>query len=267
MTTRAIDVSEFTREIPFSWWKRIRDEHGVTAAVIQAWGGGPNAGRRNDYWVQQSEGARLAFGNGGIASYVWPSRDVGIALDYMKRESRILYTLQRFVAADVEAGAGVSDANIRTIRQADQVPFIYASPGGWNSIMGHSVSFAHLPLWMAGYPRRFGYVHWNVPAADHPHTLVPATVEVGEEHYLPYGGWRKAVGWQFDGTTPYGNETLDLNVFRAGIFTEGGTIVEVTELKKLMIVASLFTEGTAAALQNRPLDADTKRKLTWLLAQ
>jgi hypothetical protein len=186
----------------------------------------------------------------------------------MKRASPTLYQLQRFVALDVEAGAGVSDANVRTVRRGDQVPFIYASPGGWNSIMGHSVSFVHIPLWMAGYPRRFGYVHWDVPAASHPHALIPATVQVGEWHYLPFGGWEHATGWQFDGTTPYRGETLDLNVFRDGIFTEGGkTVAEVTELKNQMKAAGLFAMAMAYALQGKRLDATTRDQIAWLIRQ
>lgn len=218
LVIRVIDVSEFTRAIPFQWWKTLKQEHGVTGAVIQAWGGGPEPGRQNSYWAQQSIGALDAFGNGGVASYVWPPRDIGIALNWMKAQAPEVYDLQRFVALDVEAGAGVSGANVRTVIHGGQVPFIYVSPGGWNSIMGHSQSFSHIPLWLAGYPNRIGAMHWNVPAAQHPHATVPATVDVGEQTYLPFGGWTEARGWQFDGTTPYRGETLDLNVFEEGVF-------------------------------------------------
>ena len=266
MTVRVIDVSEFTREIPFSWWQKLREEHNVRGAVIQAWGGGPIAGRQNFYWAQQSEGARRAFGNGGIASYVWPPRDVGIALDYMKRESTALFDLQRFIALDVEAEAGVSSANVQTVRHAGQVPWVYVSPGGWSSIMAGSTSFSHVPLWLAGYPRRFNRMHWDVPSPAHPHALIPATIQVGEWHYFPLGGWKNAGGWQFDGTTPYRNETLDLNVFRDGVFGKGGeTVAELDVLKNLMRVAGLFAEASAAALQGKPIDTDTKAMLKWLL--
>ncbi len=184
----------------------------------------------------------------------------------MKRESTALFGLQRFVALDVEAGAGVSSANVQTVRHRGQVPWVYVSPGGWANIMAGNASFSHIPLWLAGYPRRFGRVHWDVPAASHPHALIPATVQVGEWHYLPFGGWNEAAGWQFDGTTPYRNETLDLNVFRDGIFGKGDeTVAELDELKNLMRVAGLFAEASAAALQGKPIDSDTKRALIWLL--
>ncbi len=149
----------------------------------------------------------------------------------MERESRALFDLQRFIALDVEAGAGVSSANVQTVRHRGQVPWVYVSPGGWTDIMGHSTSFSHLPLWVAGYPRRFNRMHWNVPAAQHPHSLVPATVAVGQEHYLPFGGWIHAAGWQFDGTTPYRGETLDLNVFIDGVFGAEDSVEEEDDMK------------------------------------
>ena len=253
MADRVIDVSEFTGTIPYSWWERLRDEHNVKGAVIQAWGGGPEAGRQNNYWSQQSEGARLAFGDGGIASYVWPPRDVGEALVYMEAQSSSLMKLQRFIALDVEAGAGVTLEQVGLTRELGQVPYIYASPNSWRTIMGNTTRFSHVPLWMAGYPQRFGYVHWT-------------TIEKGEARYLPFGGWTSVHGWQFDGTTPYRNETLDLNVFRDGIFG-GENVEDLLRIKQLMAVAGLFAEAHAAALMGKKMDADVKGLIKWLLNQ
>ncbi len=254
MSDRVIDVSEFTGPIPESWWVRLRDEHNVKGAVIQAWGGGPVSGRWNVHWRQQSEGARKALGDGGIASYVWPSRDIGAALAYMQEISLKLFRLQRFIALDVEAGAGVTSRDVQLVSMYQQEPWIYASPGGWSNIMGSDRSFHDLPLWMAGYPRRHGEVHWG------------RTIDEGVRRYLPFGGWNDLQGWQFDGTTPYRGESLDLNVFREGVFAREVDVEELKKIQQLMTVAGMFEDAVAAALKGKKLDAATKGQLRWLLA-
>ena len=72
---RVLDVSEFTREIDPSWWISARDVQGVRAAVIQAWGGGYIAGRKNVHLKQQLAGAQAA--GLGVAVYCWPPKDWG----------------------------------------------------------------------------------------------------------------------------------------------------------------------------------------------
>ena len=62
---RVLDVSEFTREIDPSWWISARDVQDVRAAVIQAWGGGYIAGRKNVHLKQQLAGAQA--GGLGVA--------------------------------------------------------------------------------------------------------------------------------------------------------------------------------------------------------
>jgi hypothetical protein len=76
--------------------------------------------------------------------------------------------------------------------------------------MGYSTQYADHPLWLARYPlspERVGgnSVWWPRDDAD------------------PFGGyevgaWRKARGWQFQGTTLIGGETCDLNLFHADAF-------------------------------------------------
>lgn len=272
---RGVDVSEFTLDIPRHWWEWLYGEHGVSAAVIQAWGGGPRPGRRNDLWAQQARGA---VGAGlQIAAYVWPSRSVGAALAYMRGSDRRMYELTRFVALDVEAGAGVSHDDVVAVTGAGKVPYIYASPGGWGDIMGGSTAFSNLPLWLAGYregPGGDGY--YRVRWAAHGR---PESIAHGESHYLPMGGWRHAAGWQFTGTArlvdPHGHvETADLNMFKAEAFRprdDGGDMAELERLLRehsqrssreheragqLRIVEGVFqaAAGFGAAGQELPIE-------------
>lgn len=203
---RVVDVSEYTTTIPHSWWTQLRDEYGVKAAVIQAWGGGYVPGRRNEHYGQHVEGALKA--DMGVATYVWPPHEYERAFQWIEwcgyKEELALY------AHDVEQGAGVTQLYLEDADQwLGRESWIYASPSSWNRIMGGGQQYASRSLWLARYPRsperHGGNTVWWPP------------------RYNPFasyrvGGWQEARGWQFQGTTRISGESCDLNLFHADAF-------------------------------------------------
>lgn len=206
-TIRVVDVSEYTTEIPFSWWEALSADHNVEAAVIQAWGGGYVPGRRNEHFAQHVEGALKSLLK--VSAYVWPPREYEQAFRWIEQSG---YKSElSFYAHDIEAGEGV---NLSIVSAADQwlgrLSWIYASPSSWSTIMsGRTLEFSDHPLWLARYrlsPDRTGgnAVWWP-------------------ENYDPFGPyvlglWAEARGWQFQGTTTIDGESCDLNLFHADAF-------------------------------------------------
>jgi hypothetical protein len=208
---RGVDVSEFTREIPPQWWKDLRDEHNVEVAIVQCWGGGPNPGRSNTYFEQQARGALDA--GLMIGTYCWPPRDAQYAVNFVRDSSVPL----KVFALDVEAGAIAIPGDATIVTNAGFDPWLY---GNRYTIEGlpHREALRDLPLWLARYPHASGPVYWP-------------------EYYAPYGlgdpvsQWPNPQGWQFQGTTAYQGETMDLNLFRD--FPEGESHMSTPEYEEL----------------------------------
>lgn len=228
---RAVDVSEFTREISPEWWRMVRDQHSVKAAVIQAWGGGPNRGRQNDYFLQQLNGAIAAGLH--VAAYCWPPRDWQQAIGWINGSRQHI----AFFALDIEAGAGVTREMVDGVRAAGYRPVIYTNPNDWNGIMHGTIGFSDEALWLARY-------HWRAPTGQ----LYAVRWDVGIDKAFgtaqAVGGWKrdtkKIAGWQFTGTAQLGAETVDLNLFYESAFDlpEGDDIpmtpAERAQLEELM---------------------------------
>jgi len=247
---RAIDVSEFTGEIPPSWWAELRRVHNVRAVIIQAWGGGNIPGRHNAHFHQQLQGA-LGAGM-KAAAYVWPPEEWAPAIQHIWADKRRL----AFLALDVEAGNGVTQAHVDGVTGADLKAVIYTNPNDWQGIMGGTLDFSHEALWLARY-------HWRAPPDELYALRWDITIDRAFGTYPAVGGWRrdtsKLAGWQFTGTTKFRLETLDLNLFYESAFDmENDDMAEVEELKQRLnrfmylhhighAVTSLFLQCAAQA--------------------
>lgn len=205
-TIRVVDVSEYTTEIPFSWWADLSADYGVKAAVIQAWGGGYVLGRRNEHFAQHVDGAL----NSGlyVSAYVWPPREFEPASRWIEQSG---YKGElSFYAHDIEQGEGVAPGIMQAADQwLGRPSWIYASPASWARIMGSTMQYADYSLWLARYqlsPERPGGNTMWWPESYDP--------------FGPYrvGDWEEARGWQFQGTTAIGGESCDLNLFHADAF-------------------------------------------------
>lgn len=205
-TIRGVDVSEYTTEIPFSWWEALSADHNVEAAVIQAWGGGYVPGRRNEHFGQHVEGALRSLLK--ISAYVWPPREFEPASRWIEQSG---YKSElSFYAHDIEQGEGVAPGIVQAADQwLGRLSWMYGSPSSWAQIMGSTLQYADHPLWLGRYPlspeRPGGNALWW------PESYVP---------FGPYrvGGWEEARGWQFQGTTTIDGESCDLNLFHADAF-------------------------------------------------
>lgn len=197
MTVRAIDWSEWTGPIDTSFFERIQVEHNIKGIIPQLWGGGMNAGRKNDYFHSALDLA-LKAGLKCYGAYVWPPSDWARAVYFAGSAMADIPILW----LDVEAGAGVSQGMFDGLDAAGIKSGIYASPGSWSAIMNNTLRFADRPLWVARYPR----------------DLHPADIIVWESDLARalagyrMGGWVEPVAWQFRGTTYLGPESADLMI-------------------------------------------------------
>lgn len=188
---RGIDCSEWTREIPRHWWTDLKREHNVEIAIIQCWGGGPVPGGRNEFFAQQAEGALRAGMK--LGTYCWPPSAAAPAIAYVKS---VGFPLD-FFALDVEAGAGVKALDVANVEHAGYEPWLY---GNKYTLARVPLELRHLPIWLARYAYTMDRMWW--PGA-----------------YWPYGGMEPLAtfpfpgGWQFQGTTGYKDESMDLNLF------------------------------------------------------
>lgn len=204
---RVVDFSEYQGLPSQNWFNGLVAEHGVTGVVIQSWGGGPNRGRRNDYYYNAAYRAEIAGLR--LATYIWPSEDASQALYYV--DAAVHDRLPDWVALDVESGSHPLDRDPALVREAGYIPVAYTFPHYWNQTIGNPRVWGELPLWLSrGYysnshPMR-GQVWW--PAFYDPFGSFVGRV----------GAWSQAIGWQFQGTTALtaGGQTVgvDLNIFR-----------------------------------------------------
>lgn len=204
---RVVDFSEYQRLPNQAWFNGLVTEHGVRGVVIQAWGGGPNSGRRNDYYhmaMQRAKNAGLK-----LATYVWPSEDVGRGgLDYIDTSGGLP---PDWVGLDVEAGSRPLDRDPALVEARGYIPVAYTFPHYWGVTIGNPKVWGELPLWLSrGY---YSNSHPNRQRVWWPTFYDPFGSYVGR-----VGAWSRAIGWQFQGTTALtaGGQTVgvDLNVFR-----------------------------------------------------
>lgn len=229
---RVIDVSEFTREIAPSWWRRIRDQQGVEAAVIQAWGGGPEGGRENVYFSQNLAGARSA--GLGVAAYVWPPGDYKRAIEHIGEDKRHL----AFLALDMEAGRAVTMGMVGGVVAAGLRPVIYTNPNDWRTTMQDTREFGNLPLWLARY-------HWRA-VGDVYALRWDVKIDKAFGSAARVGGWErdtdKLIGWQFTGTANLYKEQVDLSYFYASAF-EMNTEDDMTDEERRQLEALVIQDG------------------------
>ena len=207
---RVVDFSEYQRLPSQQWFDGLVHEHNIEGVVIQGWGGGPNAGRRNDYyhramWRAQRAGLKLA-------TYVWPSEDVGRgALDFIDREVA-QEPRPDWVGLDVEAGSRPLDRDVGLVKARGHIPVAYTFPYYWINTIGNPRVWGNVPLWLSrGY---YSNTHPNRTSVWWPTFYDPYGSFDGR-----IGSWGSdSIGWQFQGTTALtaGGETVgvDLNLFR-----------------------------------------------------
>ena len=193
-TIRVIDLSEWTGPVLPVNARCMAERWDVQGVVLQAWGGGPLEGRRNEHFHQAVDAFREA-GITNIDPYVWPPSDWRAALKWIGDYKRFM---SGAVYLDVEARAGVIDGIINGVRQAGWEPRIYASPGSWATIMDNTNRYADLKLWVARYLLRFKRPDdFYRPGFD---------VNFPEDALGGFimGGWNvdDLVGWQTTGTVP-----------------------------------------------------------------
>jgi hypothetical protein len=202
MTTfRAVDMSEYTREIPVSAFRCLREQHQVEAVVLQAWGGGYTGGRKNVHFHAACANARAA-GITKLAAYVWPPSEIRDALAFMGAEAQQM----AFVALDVEANARLAQRHVQAVRDAGLTPVLYTNFPGRDYI--DADVDRSLPLWLARYPL-------DLP----PSAPIVWRAELGDAWGRLPPWWRGPVwGWQFRGTTDICGEQADLNLFDSAAF-------------------------------------------------
>lgn len=211
---RVIDLSEWAEAVPVAH-AECMVEQGVEGVILQAYGSGPVAGRRNEYFHQALDAFRVA-GIKYIDPYVWAPSDWQDAHNWIG-------DCRRFCAGamylDVESGTGVDDAIIAGVRQTGWEPRIYASPSSWAEIMGGTTKYSDLKLWLAKYLLRFqradGYYRPGFGV------VFPEGAWIGTE----IGGWgiEDLVGWQTTGTVPdFCGESVDTSVFWEDAFIREG---------------------------------------------
>ncbi len=222
-------MPELVRGIDESEWSKGRvsyrspdiQRHNVEVTVIQAWGGGPHVGRRNEYFHEQ---AGEAFEQGkGVAAYCWPPQDWEPCLDWIGDVPI------SWLGLDVESGAQVEHYHVRGVAERNIEPVIYSSPNSWRAIMQNTTDFSDLPLWLARYPlilEPSAPVYW-------PQSYQWANAFGGYQ----VGGWtlESLLGWQFRGTTDMAGGQVDCNLFRADAFD---ALIPVAPLVPQSLLAS-----------------------------
>jgi len=208
----ALDVSEWGGEIKESQWKAAHDA-GFRLAIVQAWGGGPVLGGKNQYCAQQLAGARKA----GMmtAIYIWIPPDDTTRTEFLIQAAKDAagseYQHIKFVAMDIE-GEKLLHPTDPKARLADAISHIqdkrvviYTSRSMWGKVMDGAIELIlpieckvqvnQYPLWDARYDK----------IADL------------DMNWVPYGGWKERAIKQYQGTTTVaGGISADLNVVHLG---------------------------------------------------
>ena len=199
---QAIDVSEYGGAIRDVQWVEAY-KAGYRLAIVQAWGGGPIAGGRNAYCLDQLSGARKA----GMMTAIYfhlPSdttTKTELLIQAVKEAAGVEYQYIKFVAIDIE-GIKLLHPVLWEERLEDAISHIkdkpiviYTSQTMWVVVMGNVSEFEDFPLWDAKYDK----------LADL------------DANWVPYGGWTCRAGKQYQGTTIVpGGISADLNIVHLG---------------------------------------------------
>lgn len=212
-----VDLSEWTGPVSEAHARCMIEQHGVEGVILQAWGGGPNVGRRNDYFHQAAEAFDRAFKAAGKPTYLdpycWPPSNWEACVRWIGNTKALM---SGAFYLDIEAGAGMNQSHVDGVRAAGWEPRVYVSPSGWDELMGNTPRFSDLKLWLARYLLRFrgpdGYYRpgWAVNFPED---------AFGNRDRI--GGWTKddLVGWQTTGTVPdFCDESVDTNIFWESAF-------------------------------------------------
>ncbi len=263
-TIKVVDLSEWTGPVLAANAHCMAERHGVQGVILQAWGGGPVPGRRNEHFHQDVDAFRKA-GIINIDPYIWPPSDWAAALawigDYKQFMSGAVYL-------DVEAGAGVNDSIVNGVRQAGWEPRIYASPSSWRQIMSNTTRYADLKLWVARYLLRFkrpdDFYHPGFDV-DFPQAALGG---------FDMGGWRTRdlVGWQTTGTVPdFCGESIDSSIFFRSAFKEEVAPIptppddEDDMIKARIVAAGVFLEIETKLTMGLRIPDSVKNQAIWLL--
>lgn len=263
-TIRVVDLSEWTGPVLPANARCMAERWSVQGVVLQAWGGGPLEGRRNEHFHQAVD----AFREAGITSidpYVWPPSDWRAALDWIHDYRQFM---SGAVYLDVEAGAGVTDSIVNGVRDAGWEPRIYASPYSWKRIMNGTTRYSDLKLWLARYLLRFKRPDdFYRPGFD---------VEFPQDALGGFnmGGWRTRdlVGWQTTGTVPdFCGESVDSSIFFRSAFKEEAEPIptppdeEDAMLKNRIIAAGVFLEIETKLTMGLSIPQKVNDQAVWLL--
>ena len=194
---RAIDVSVYSGEISADQWQKIKAD-GYELAIV-----GLFHGRTvNRFAGQQLSGAIQAGLE--VAGYVliapWTGWTGPQQVAAGMAEAQAYKDKLCFVAVDVEID-GVTEKmildSLDAVEQLRQRPIIYTGWWWWYGHFNDSRTFSHIPLWTADYDDE-------------------ANLDT-----RMYGGWTKAVGKQYAGTTMLHGINVDLNWFNEEWVMEG----------------------------------------------
>lgn len=221
---KTVDVSIYSGKIPIEKWQKIKDD-GYELAVV-----GLFHGRSVNRFAGQQLSGAIQVGL-EVASYVliapWTGWTGPQQVAAGMTQAQAYKDKLRFVAIDVEID-GVTEKMIRdsldTVKELGQRPIIYTGWWWWYGHFNNSHAFSHIPLWAADYD--------------------------GEANLdtRMYGGWTKAVGKQYAGTTMLHGVNVDLNFFDDE-FVKGKQEPEVVEdhFAELRKIEMGFMEATNVA--------------------
>jgi len=200
MAIKALDISAWQKCPPGVWFDTLKAD-GYELVICSAYGSGPTGTGPNPWLKDVFRSAKTSGLE--IATYSWPSSAVDSAL----RNCGEYLSDLLFMALDIEAHAGVTEANVNTVEDTGIQPIIYTNLSSWTTIMLNTSRFSHLPLWDAG---------GRLPS-------YPPSDEM--QWFVPYGGWEKRVGWQYWLDVPYKGVQVDQDIFNTD-FIEGLTMNE-----------------------------------------
>jgi len=187
---KAIDVSIYSGEISVDQWRKVKAD-GYDLAIV-----GLFHGRSvNPYAAQQMrtahEAGMLLAGYVLLAPWMGWTGTEQVQLGMAQIDSRLRAPIE-FIAVDCEID-GITEGMIlealMSVEDHNLRPIIYTGWWWWYGHFNDSRAFPYIPLWAADYD--------------------------GEANLdtRMYGGWTKAVGKQYAGTTMLHGVNCDLNFF------------------------------------------------------
>lgn len=205
---RWLDASAYTEELAPSFLQAAV-ENGVEGLAVQLHGGNPLGTGLNQHRNQQLDLARSLGLR--LAGYSWPSSAAGFAID-----STPGYDLD-FVGLDVEAGYGMTRADVNDAIARGVQPVKYASPHTWSTIMGNTNAFRDVDTWLAYYLQT-GWKDWN------------------QVQHLKLLDGSRTMMVQIQGTTTLQDDQFDLNVADRAWFPTAPAPPQEDEMRVIKIV-------------------------------